>query len=63
MGPTLLTSPEDVYVVPGKDYWAMGDNSANSFDSRGWGSVPKENLVGRGAFVYWPFSKRWGPID
>ena len=63
LGPTLLTSPEDIYVVPGKDYWAMGDNSANSFDSRGWGSVPRENLIGRGAFVYWPFSKRWGPID
>jgi signal peptidase I len=62
LGPTFLTNPDDSYAVPGKDYWAMGDNSANSFDSRGWGSVPARNLVGRGAFVYWPFSKRWGLI-
>jgi signal peptidase I len=62
LGPTFLTNPEDIYQVPRKDYWAMGDNSPNSFDSRGWGPVPAENLVGKGAFVYWPFSKRWGFI-
>lgn len=62
LGPTFLTNPEDAYQVPGNDYWAMGDNSPNSFDSRGWGPVPARNLVGKGAFVYWPFSKRWGPI-
>ena len=62
LGPTFLTSPEDSYQVPHKDYWAMGDNSPNSFDSRGWGAVPARNLVGKGAFVYWPFSKRWGLI-
>lgn len=61
-GPTFLTNPEDTYQVPGRDYWAMGDNSPNSFDSRGWGPVPARNLVGKGAFVYWPFSKRWGWI-
>ena len=61
-GPTFLTNPTDFYQVPGKDYWAMGDNSANSFDSRGWGPVPARNLVGKGAFVYWPFSQRWGLI-
>jgi len=62
LGPTFLTNPDDSYQVPGKDYWAMGDNSPNSFDSRGWGPVPARNLVGKGAFVYWPFSKRWGLI-
>lgn len=62
LGPTFLTNPEDIYQVPRKDYWAMGDNSPNSFDSRGWGPVSAENLVGKGAFVYWPFSKRWGFI-
>ena len=62
LGPTFLTHPDDSYQVPGKDYWAMGDNSPNSFDSRGWGPVPARNLVGKGAFVYWPFSKRWGLI-
>jgi len=62
LGQSFLTNPEDFYQVPGKDYWAMGDNSPNSFDSRGWGPVPARNLVGKGAFVYWPFSKRWGLI-
>lgn len=61
-GQTYLTNPNDTYRVPGRDYWAMGDNSPNSYDSRGWGAVPAANLVGRGAVVYWPFTKRWGWI-
>ncbi len=42
--------------------WAMGDNSPVSFDSRFWGEVPGENLVGIGLMVFWPFSERWGLI-
>jgi len=48
--------------VPEHGYFAMGDNSANSLDSRYWGPVPEENLVGRGLFVYWPFNRHWGLI-
>jgi signal peptidase I len=48
--------------VPERRYFAMGDNSYNSFDSRWWGPVPEENLVGRGLFVYWPFNWHWGLI-
>lgn len=62
-GPSYLAKQGDQYRIPAKDYWAMGDNSPNSFDSRGWGPVPAANLVGKGAFVYWPFTKRWGPIQ
>ena len=62
-GPSYLAKLGDEYRIPGKDYWAMGDNSPNSFDSRGWGAVPAGNLVGKGAFVYWPFTKRWGWIQ
>jgi signal peptidase I len=40
----------------------LGDNSYNSYDSRYWGAVPDANLVGRGLFVYWPFSQHWGLI-
>jgi signal peptidase I len=50
------------YYVPANCYWAMGDNSPNSEDSRYWGGVPKQNLVGRGCFVFWPFTERWGWI-
>jgi signal peptidase I len=50
------------YYVPADCYWAMGDNSPNSKDSRYWGGVPRQNLVGRGCFVFWPFTERWGWI-
>jgi signal peptidase I len=48
--------------VPDHYYFAMGDNSLNSSDSRYWGPVPERNLVGRGLFVYWPFIPHWGLI-
>ncbi len=57
-----LTSPEATFPLPEHSYFAMGDNSYNSYDSRYWGTVPEENLVGRGLFVYWPFSRHWGII-
>jgi len=49
-------------TLPPKTYMAMGDNSANSFDSRNWGPVPERNLVGPALFVYWPFANHWGLI-
>ncbi len=45
-----------------EDYFAMGDNSYNSSDSRVWGKVPERNVVGPGMFCYLPFTKHWGPI-
>jgi signal peptidase I len=48
--------------VPPHAYFALGDNSYNSYDSRWWGPVPEENLVGRGLLVYWPFIPHWGLI-
>ena len=55
-----LGTPNSTVTVPPHSYFALGDNSANSLDSRYWGFVPEENVVGRGLFVYWPFTKHWG---
>ena len=57
-----LRSADEVYAVPPGNYFALGDNSANSSDSRAWGPVPERNVVGRGLFVYYPFTWHWGPI-
>lgn len=57
-----LGSPKETFTIPSRAYFALGDNSYNSSDSRYWGIVPERNVIGRGFFVYWPFSTRWGFI-
>jgi len=42
-------------VVPAGAYFAMGDNRDVSLDSRYWGFVPLENVIGRPMFIYWSF--------
>jgi signal peptidase I len=50
-------------VVPPGNYFAMGDNRTNSMDSRYWGFVPRENIVGRPLFVYWSIAIPESEID
>jgi signal peptidase I len=41
-------------IVPQDSYFVLGDNSATSKDSRYWGFVPKNNLLGQAMVIYWP---------
>jgi signal peptidase I len=61
-GHDYLARPDSVFTVPQHSYFALGDNSYNSYDSRYWGPVPEDDLVGRGLLVYWPFIPHFGLI-
>jgi len=45
--PTEITIPEDHYFM-------MGDNRGGSDDSRYWGPVPRDSIIGKAFFTYWP---------
>jgi len=44
----------DIVVPPGS-YFAMGDNRDQSLDSRYWGFVPRENIIGKPLVIYWSY--------
>ena len=44
----------DETTVPAGYFFVLGDNRSYSSDSREWGFVPKENIVGSSVFIYWP---------
>ncbi len=54
--PVLQASIKDGdVVIPPDHYFAMGDNRDDSLDSRYWGFVPKQNVIGRPLFIFWSF--------
>ena len=49
-----FTSPDSTKVVPAGNYFMMGDNRESSTDSRSWGMLPRENIIGKAWLCYWP---------
>jgi len=43
--------------IPDDHYYALGDNSSSSLDSRFWGFVPKKNIVGKAIRIWWPINR------
>ena len=55
----VATNQGGEWVVPPESLFVMGDNRNSSSDSRAWGMVPFENVIGKALVVYWPPGK-WG---
>jgi signal peptidase I len=47
----------NIINVPKGQVFVLGDNSMSSHDSRYWGFVSEEDIIGKAAFIYWPFTR------
>ncbi len=56
----MFPNADTVYEVPPGGCMPMGDNTCNSLDSRFWGAIPEDYVIGKSFFVYWPLTGRFG---
>jgi signal peptidase I len=59
-GSKYLPTPDNTIEIRPGHFVVFGDNTLNSLDSRYWGDLPEENVIGKSFFVYWPVSSRFG---
>ena len=53
----MIYAVTEPYQLKDDEYFVMGDNRDNSKDSRYWGTVPRELVVGRAMFVIWSYDE------
>lgn len=59
---SVSTNHGGTWEVPEGNLFVMGDNRNNSSDSRAWGMVPLENVIGKAMVIYWP-PEKWGLLS
>lgn len=56
----LFPDEQTTFQIRENHYFTLGDNTMNSHDSRNWGDFPREKVIGKSAFIFWPISDRFG---
>jgi signal peptidase I len=57
LGPGITTGPLEPQQIPAHHYWVMGDNRGNSKDSRFFGPIDKNLIIGRAFIRVWPINR------